>query len=156
MGEFFRGWRRKAGFATLSMACVFAAVWMRSEGTVYIVASREKGIPLSFISGCGEFAFVGSGYFGIRCLDYENGTNPEFYFSYPVRRRGRRTEILRESWEAHKLKVFRQDFPRATAISENFTQITTVPCWSIVLPMTMLSAWLLLSKPRPKKSAEST
>src|SRR3954462_3489874 len=30
MREFFRGWRRKLGVATLVMACVFAAGWVRS------------------------------------------------------------------------------------------------------------------------------
>ena len=37
---------------------------------------------------------------------------------------------------------------------ERFTFIV-VPYWSIVLPLTSLSAWLLLSKPRPTKRAES-
>ena len=30
MRDFFKGWRRKAGCATLLMACVFVAIWMRS------------------------------------------------------------------------------------------------------------------------------
>lgn len=30
MGEFFKGWRRKTGVLTLVMACLFAAVWVRS------------------------------------------------------------------------------------------------------------------------------
>ena len=30
MFEFFRGWKRKAGVATLVMACTLAAAWVRS------------------------------------------------------------------------------------------------------------------------------
>ena len=31
MREFFRGWRRKTGLATLAMACVLTVLWMRSH-----------------------------------------------------------------------------------------------------------------------------
>jgi len=36
MGDFFKGWRRKAGCVTLVMACTFAAAWVRS----FIVEDR--------------------------------------------------------------------------------------------------------------------
>jgi hypothetical protein len=31
MGEFFRGWRRKAGCGLLVMACVLGSLWTRSN-----------------------------------------------------------------------------------------------------------------------------
>jgi len=31
MGEFFKGWRRKAGCVTLVLACVMAVGWVRSQ-----------------------------------------------------------------------------------------------------------------------------
>lgn len=31
MGEFFRGWKRKLGMATLLVACVFLSLWIRSR-----------------------------------------------------------------------------------------------------------------------------
>ncbi len=44
---------------------------------------------------------------------------------------------------------FGHGVPRQVYISHTFL---VIPYWSIVIPLTLLSAWLLFSKPRAKKA----
>ena len=102
MGEFFRGWRRKAGLATLAMALLLMAGWMRSYmNQEYVYVHRT----------------------------------PSHYkiISYDGRLRWVRDEMSYRQYE-----------------------LWSVPYWSLVLPLTLLSAWLILIKPRPAKSAKES
>jgi hypothetical protein len=66
MSEFFHGWRRKVGVATLVMACLLSLIWVRSyfaDDTLTIAASGGQH-DLSSING--EFrwrAFSSTGLF---------------------------------------------------------------------------------------------
>lgn len=98
MGEFFKGWRRKTGLATLLIACVLLAPWVRtwpaSEGYLLHIEFRPSKIDFSFE----------------RTDHVESG-----YTHFPLVRCS-----VQYSW--------------------------------IIIPLTVLSAWLLLRKPRLAKS----
>ena len=102
MGEFFRGWRRKAGLVTLAMACLLATGWMRS----YVAPSP----PFSSW--------------------FESRDGVLFLWN----------DILIEgvAWSG----------PRGALVFISY--------WSLVLPLTLLSVWLILSKPWPAKSVKES
>ncbi len=121
MGEFFKGWRRKAGLVTLAMACVLMIGWMRSLAvtdvfSIWINEPRQRRL-LAIESHYGE---IGWQDFGSAPLI----GNPSGWSSY-----------------ANNLRP-----PDPLAFN-------TVPYWSLVLPLTLLSAWLILIKPRKAKGS---
>ena len=151
MGEFFRGWRRKLGVATLVLACIFAAGWIRSEkkmdcggigigrslfnigswdGMVIIdLWSPGQTLPI-FLFGsttCQEYAMI-----------YPPGTfvNTSIKISgMPLATESRLFGKLTFGCRAKRIGLF----------------TVSLPYWSIVIPLTLLSAYLLLSKPRASK-----
>ena len=93
MGEFFNGWRRKAGVVTLVVACILASLIIRAR---YVSMQVE----------------MGSG------------------------------ETLNAiSIQLHRIMIVFKESPLA---------------WPILCLLTSLSAYLLLSKPRPPKRASLT
>jgi len=131
MGEFFKGWRRKMGVLTLVMACVFAAGWVRSQETadsIYIVVCHR------------EYCFSSeTGQLGISEFDDE----PDYPWEYP---------LIRSSVARHDVDIPQQPFFFKYVRDEGmysppFSGIR-VSYSPIVLPLTLLSAYLLLVKPR--------
>lgn len=107
MLSFSRGWKRKVGCVTLLVACLFAAIWMKSLS---------------------EFSVSAFG--------------SDVFISY-----GGRIQWIRKT--SHWI-----DDGRPNPYSE--MQTIAVPFASIVVPLTLLSAWLLLSKPPRVETTEQT
>ena len=120
MREFFQGWRRKAGLATLAMACLLTVAWMRS----FVIGDRLQVASHFLISAGGgvEWQFDRTG----DLIDWTSApVDPDgIFFLFRMGSQIRRTIYL--------------------------------SYWSLVLPLTLLSAWLLLIKPRPAKSAKES
>ena len=160
MMEVFRGWKRKVGFCTLLMACVFSACWFRSYstndtislpvgGTTYLqVASSNQRLMFGFvlmttIDGDGierlplwianptEFAGVGRQQWRIATFG-DRHVDKFFDKSLSNIGRGRMWLLIRN---------------RSSQFSIDYKYVATLYWW-FVLPLTLLSAWLLLSKPR--------
>jgi hypothetical protein len=115
VGEFFTGWRRKAGCVTLAMALVLTVGWMRSrsyQDLLWIQSSYGNGIVYSASGGIN--------------VAWRSGTT----FTTPYGR--------------ISLQIDEGEHPG------------DVPYWRLVLPLTLLSAWLLLIKPRPAKPAKES
>ncbi len=106
MGEFFKGWRRKAGLVTLAMALLLTVAWMRSCVTSDVIISHSQMPSTSFESCDG----------GLCCFQWTDTST------------------------AAQHRTSRQT-------------LYFIPYWSLVLPLTLLSAWLLLVKPRKAKAA---
>lgn len=124
MRDFFRGWRRKFGVVTLVLACVFAAGWVRSYagGDSYLF---EEYSPLGIFSCDGEITWLG--------LSANDPNSPPT----PLR--------LDPEFEVEGAPtVFIKPSPMRFVVR-------TVPYWSIALPLTLLSSYLLLRRPRPAK-----
>ena len=130
MREFLRGWKRKIGCITLMMACVFAAGWIRSSHTADELWIGALGRQWCFISEMGYIHwhsyFVPPRYIG------------DSVSSVPVSTAADRASFDRFwSNRLHNLAITTRYFIQGT-----------VPYWSVVIPLTALSTFLLLSKPR--------
>ena len=140
MREFFRGWRRKIGVVTLVLACVFMAGWVRSYVTEDMLSLPVKDPSLSWLTSTEGII--------VWMTISEPNRNPEA------------AEVSVEQNTEDDILV-------ATAVVNSFggyitsamtiTSFWFIPYWSLVLPLTLLSAWLLLSKPHssnPKKTID--
>jgi hypothetical protein len=58
MYTFFYGWRRKMGVATLVIACMLMAAWLRGRTTIDLLMVTAFGRQVNFISGSGAFMAV--------------------------------------------------------------------------------------------------
>ncbi len=121
MGDYFKPWRRKIGVATLVMACVFAAGWINGLAAHPLDPNLIDFRKFATIP-IQEHSIVGFGSSNHRlnCLAYESG-------QYTNSANDGTTTV----------GAFVMPVP-----------IVSIPFWSIVLPLTLFSAWLLLSKPR--------
>jgi hypothetical protein len=120
MGEYFKGWRRRLGVVTLVMACVFAAGWVRCS-----LISEQLQIRISDSTVCA----IASGKQSLSWLMYNNAG-----YSHPIR--------FYSASPPGKTYSLQTNWP-----DPNNIHIIRLPYWSIVLPLTLLSAWLLLGKP---------
>src|SRR5688572_23003842 len=115
VGEFLKGWRRKAGCVTLAMALLLAAAWMRSYqyyDLLWLDTTFARGMVYSSTGGVSVW------------------WHQERRFSVP--------------YGLQSIKVYKDEHG------------SQAEYWQIVLPLTLLSAWLLLTKPRPAKSAKES
>ena len=166
MGEFFKGWRRKAGCVTLMMACVLLFGWARSTGQCdeifwtfnqsrHDVDSLDNCICINRQTPAPDPSFMQSGWVsaklsevgGYRPEDRNNeGTFPRFD---PMKRYDNSMSKIRWRWDWIGFHAGVADNDDRAVISRIETYM--IPYWSIVVPLTLLSAYLLLSKPRPTK-----
>jgi hypothetical protein len=140
-------WRRKAGFITLMMACVLIVVWAKTRSTAKFYFCEPGAYSLN-LYGSAESSLI---------LGVYRGTDPSIlprsncWAQSEVSQANAVSEILRES------RTSGRAFSMSTMLSHNqlkedFTHqmvltVLLIPCWSVVLPLTLLSAYLLLSKP---------
>lgn len=124
MLNFFKGWKRKAGVVTLAIALLFAGGWIRSLCWIDVLTLNcgEHTNIISFDQDLG---------FGVDCGLEQKNEFTAFIDNC-------RNSLFR--WSA-----YREWYVRCKSG-------VIVPYWSLVLPLTLLSAWLLLSKPRVAKS----
>lgn len=141
MREFFTGWRRKVGCVALLMACAIVGLWMRS-----CVFGDWFSFPAG---GRTEYQFV---YESSRLIavqweySIEVSSSPHFdYGSDPVG--GNPFTISGVSWEWRGIQLghdfTRPNFPMAFAV---------IPYFFLVMPPILLSAYLILWKPRKRKA----
>lgn len=151
MREFFRGWRRKLGVVTLGLALLVMGWWIRSlYSTDGMTISCEKECTLyQLVSIDSSLAWKHSDWSANRSIPiiplWE--TVEAFKLDEVVLSPG----TVRFRWWG--FYIVDLVFPERT------TRWWIVPYWSIVIPLTLLSAFLLLSTPQPAtpvKATEST
>jgi hypothetical protein len=121
MREFFRGWKRKVGCVTLGLACASAAIWLRSLFVGDGLWLVFSNQSYTFVSADGRVGCASGQLLGFV-----------------------KTEIMFKSWNRPT------DPYRALAVASVPPQ-WMIPYWSVCQPFTLVSAWLLFSKPRPAK-----
>lgn len=147
MREFFKGGRRKAGCVALVMALAVFGVWMRGYGVSdafsfgvdeagnnHWLNSSRDGIRWERYSGAG--GVIGWKQFPVP----QSGTvfpvdDPEWLSICAVDWRVRSCGFDFGEWRSKQKDAFRCDY-------------WLIPYWSLVLPLTLLSAYLILWKPR--------
>lgn len=133
MLSFFRGRKRKFGAVTLASSCMLAVAWVRSEIILDLIRWNFE-VCDCFASGYGQFS-VSTGLplkFDLKYLEWS---------AKPIR------EINR--WELGNFGYSEFWIP------DGVQKSLYVPYWSIVPPLTLLSAYLLLGKPKPTPTPPS-
>ena len=124
MREVFKGWRRKVGVVTLVMALILMAAWLRSFAIrdTLRIPTQESSHYFRSVTG------------SLQWRRFDSTANGIAWRSY--------TPAERESaprWEKWDWSDW---------MFEDYAWI--IPYWSIVIPLTLLSAYLLLWKPRKR------
>ena len=147
MGEFFKPWRRRFGVLTLLMACVFMGGWVRSQSSCdnFSFISDQR-IVTTLNSSCGSILWMWYR------LHSEESSPATGWNSLPV------TQDVRDISRKPKYpfeSVKKNDWGQQPEVQT--LRWWLISYWLITIPLTLLSAFLLLSKPRnsiPKKITE--
>lgn len=140
MRQFFQGWKRKVGVVTLVIACMFVAAWVRSSHKVELVLFNKAWPHYALLSGCGQFRILKIGHHTIEPKGANPGIKVVFRFH-------KWTPVFFEG----SPRIERFDGDAVEAFDESTgtaRQLRFITYWSIVIPLTLISACLLLSKPR--------
>ena len=147
MREFFRGWRRKVGCVTLLMACVLMGGWIRSLRVHdQLIVPRGDSVHI--------FASQ-NGMLGWARISQLLATIPFSWTSTTL------TGTMEDSWddaEVHwRWHCCGFDIGAATLTAKSSiwgikmeVEQWGVPYWSLTIPLTLLSAYLMLWKPRKR------
>jgi hypothetical protein len=143
MSEIFRGWRRKAGCVTLAIACLLLVGWLRSLIVIDIYSTPGKESE-SLVSGLHGIAWwsndfgrdIGNGVHAlggwttISSSYWKKGSHPH--------------DLDRIKWHWRLLGFgYGEDIRPDYMMTYRY-----IPYWSLVVPVTLLSAYLILWRPR--------
>lgn len=127
MREFFQGWRRRVGCITLLMAIALMAGWMRSRLVEDVAACSILDNRHVFATYPDQIVWWTWNESATRDISFPiNWSEIDWYLQPP--------DIIR----AYEIKWS----------APNLIWHWEVPYWSLTVPLTLLSAWLLLSRPR--------
>ena len=117
MKEVFRGWKRRVGIALLTVACGLCCVWLRSLDHMDL-----------FFWSFGRSTFEFTTHVNGLVLNWSESSE-ELVLDGPI-------------------SIYWHSYCWVTVASPTSYKLRglTIPYWSIVLPLALLSAWLLLSK----------
>jgi hypothetical protein len=146
MHTFFHGWRRKIGVVTLVMACVLTVGWVRSvsiRDEINVPIGQKMAEKLLSVkqSLCWVHFPMGSRLLLWKTVLLRRDEPEENHWQHG------RVGMFRwtHQWCGFRLGTFEltgRKRPLATAVA--------IPYWSLVLPLTFLSAYLILWKPRKR------
>ena len=145
MGDFFKGWRRKTGLLLLVMAMPISMAWLRSFHVI-------DGVSLSLGIRCDMIQSFDGTLCWKRTNPRHNNVSIERYSDGIVRRKSaaRWSNVdVERRW-----RWLGFDFGATTQYeswSPSYCEFWVIPYWSLVMPPTFLSAYLLLIKPRAVK-----
>ena len=154
MGNYFKPWRREFGVVTLLLACLFAAGWVRSISDPYVLAYAISSDSHVLICSASQVLNIGT----LRENDVGLARPRLSRFSVLSKPDSGSSFVAEDSCGIILYEINHQGFESRTSIEaddlknlKNFKFSTIqVPYTSIVIPLTLLSAWLLLSKPQAK------
>ena len=140
--SYFKPWRRKIGVGTLVMACVAMAGWVRSELAIDSLTFPVGGNSVVRLSSQpGRFIW-----FSWKNRQNVLSSEPMGWHSYT------------RNLEDDPIPSY-AEYPFSSRVSKGLSKNTPTKkywilwYWSIVIPLTLLSAYLLISKPRLAKQA---
>lgn len=171
MQTFFHGWRRKAGVAALMMACLLCGLWIRSrivDDKVILTISGWKHLIHSERGVISWFAWDESERYGFDLpadVAEEMGVPAHLSGSVAWRRPEWQSQPVSHPAQAvpmvkpEKIKFGcgdpLKDFPPNEFLNNEYLKLATVgflknavSYWMLVLPLTLLSAYLIIWKPK--------
>lgn len=140
--SYFKPLRRKLGIATLMVACVFTTGWVRSRFLDDSIQLTTKAFPLITFSS--RLSILDTSWFDDKLkFKFHNRwkTTPIKYF----KRDPKSNRMI--WWDTRTIETAGTVLHTGTSFSAHYGVI--------VFPLTVLSAWLLLSKPNAPKSIDS-
>lgn len=148
MPTYFTPLRRKIGVVTLVMALVFTVGWIRSlGGEEHFCCHFGKGTYWNFMSDNGSIRWtMADASSESKLVPFHAGWFRKPYDQVTTVIAGIEEMINPNPWEREWC-----GFGVYETSSPLLVKAWKFPYWSIVIPLTLLSAWLLLSKPRAKK-----
>jgi hypothetical protein len=142
MWAFFYGWRRKAGCVTLLMALALMAGWIRS-------LSIGDGAVVQFPHLTHVLSSTGGHFSWMRHAGNFPTSDRITHLQWPVEQKVIHPFIFAEiDWQ----RRFRWNgFEMGEGHLIGIPLMTwTIPYWSLAIPLTLLSAYLILGKPRKR------
>ena len=143
MGEFFKPWRRKIGVVLLLISCAAMTGWVRN----YFIRDSFN-LPTGDSS---SLQFI-SGYQCLNLVAMWSSIPDKEMASFRIYRHKVTEGVGIHAGEymlAGSPSPFRPKWPRFGDGNRNtILMIFSLPYWSITIPLTLLSAFVLLSKPR--------
>ena len=148
MHTFFHGWRRKTGVITLVMACVLWCGWMRSRSKLDTVSIPILNRFHLLASAHGELGWLSVDWLGDEVWQWKTEEN---------------TEITVPPWCAEKTMTdvmerlqlgLEVDGIMRGEKSARKPRLWRISYLSAVLALTLLSAYLILWKPRKRASPD--
>ena len=161
MREFFLGWKRKVGVVMLVMALIAMGGWLRGQSYwdyVFISShSGNNGGSLHFHSSRQGLTwgkvehFIDATTYSASSFRVFRDTQPidQLVLSHMEMMDGPETIDWRWKWGGF-------DFGKWECTDDMTVSYWSVPYYSIVVPLTLLSAFLLLSKTRPSTPIKIT
>ena len=136
---------------TLAMACVLTVGWMRSSlvEDVLVIPQRESHLTIVSVQGQLGSLIMAEGYFekGLKWISADVAKfGGEDVFDAVL---GIDTARPQWTWLGFRVGAGRT-FGFVGGVEDRF-EFWIVPYWSLVLPLTLLSAWLILGKIRKAK-----
>lgn len=146
MREFFGGWKRKLGVVTLLMACVSAAGWLRSTTKIDVCYFRGLSAEWKWMLLSGGQKFYVMRAANVSTLTYDVGNETEAMLILQDRRSSLEGAYWSQPGSVNRVPgIFSSDQDKHPIAS-------MIPYWSVTIPLTLMSAWLLLSKPRTRQA----
>ena len=144
MGKFFKPLRRKVGVLTLLIACLFAAGWVRSLSTsdaILIPLTKSEFIRLDSRSGRFSWNKVYNAQVTIPKIIWRADaivpTDEDVVFDHSH-------YIYEWRWQWGTIDAGRVHSPGDGRVRAKYV---ILPYWFITIPLALISAFLLLSKP---------
>jgi hypothetical protein len=146
VSEFFTGWRRKLGCVTLLVGYVFSMRWVRSlsiEDEEYFELRNPR--PVCLCSTKGHIAWLS--FRNLNWDEMEQSAPAHWYSSYFAPKLGNFEpnplfDNPEFTWQWWICAVAKDVFP------QRGLTLFVILYRSIVVPLTLISLWLLLTKPR--------
>ena len=162
MGDFFKPWRRKAGCVTLVVACVFMAAWVRSHKIEDLIAFSASKRRHTLDSSSSKVIWMAWGFGDLESNrelkesgeleSVKESLVPKALFTKTIRVNDTTSTIDGQDrnlalWEIHEADAQRTaSMYHSESFNDTFVR-WSIYYWQIVVPLTLLSAYLLLSKP---------
>jgi hypothetical protein len=161
MREFFRGWKRKSGVATLVMACVLTVGWIRSYSNLDMLtlATWNSFWRLTIEEGLVELSRYQRVSGEDPQLRGKNGSRNSWTTDNNIKPDGTKS-IFGYAFANLAIADWKTEFLGFAFATKKWSDPAFVVDISffyfqfrdVVIPLALLSAWLLLRKPRPAKN----
>jgi hypothetical protein len=149
MWSYFRGWKHKLGVVMLLMACVSVGAWIRSLTDLDALIRLNAHDTHVVLSAEGTFNWERMSPIvtprASRWMYRHDSSNINEGFDVPMGFLGLGFDFRTQS-----------DLVTTAGTAPYILESETwqIPYWSIVIPLTLISAWCLLTKPRTKPATK--